>query len=683
MFDEQINQINNFYRQRLKSLGRFISLEQLNNIALHPALLKYINAEVDFLIFEDRNKLLKNSAFDYSGEKTLYYFSLISDEIKKNKKFTFEFISKLINHAVAFNVHYLCRPNWTLAKFIFEDSSNKTTEELAYLLNYAYFYPLLTRVLIKYFKKKKIGSIDVNDFNELLRKIDGIAVEDGKDSIVKNAINSMNEFLGMDGGNPKPIVVKMLKYFLMEKGLTRYYDLLASNFPDEETTVSEEELLTLFELKAEHWDKAEITGEEAQEEVETSDIIENEKLYETKEKSEEEISVPDEEPEVAEKEIVESANIEKEEPVELPDAPAGHSEFPLTEKELQASGDIEPMDLGGEDKKERSYDDYETNNFETNELPEGENIVTEETSPDVGEDSEKISVLIESESGNETGAVIKEEPAEGNSDDLKDETAKGDITENKEETITEGFKTTENIEENNYEGKAIDDSVSEVTEDTEEPEKEMPEVEEKIYEEPVTEKLEEDESEQQEINDELEELEIIEEEITDEEITLENIEEEEIEENENNDEIKADSNDKIPVTEEEEIPSLFPEDSESKGEEDKDELPEVESEIGMDENTVTDEAEVEKEESKDTRPTNYGIDLTRLLQNKNTAKVIEEIFDYDMEEFSLAIDIISEAGNEEEAMEKLKEVFEKYNIEAASREGQLFKKIISDYFKSN
>ena len=61
MFEREIQFIYDFSHNKIKSLGSFITFSQLKSTELHPAILQYISAEIDFYIFEDRQKLLKDS----------------------------------------------------------------------------------------------------------------------------------------------------------------------------------------------------------------------------------------------------------------------------------------------------------------------------------------------------------------------------------------------------------------------------------------------------------------------------------------------------------------------------------------------------------------------------------------------------------------------------------------------
>jgi hypothetical protein len=154
MFEREIQFIYDFNYNKVKKLGSFITYEQLQHSDIHPAILQYISGEIDFLIFEDRQKLLRDSLFDYSGEEISNHFSKISEEIKKTKRFSQNYIEKLILHATSFTLHYISRPNWSLLKFIFDDEKSKSTLEVKQLFNYFYYYSFLKKVLVSFFDKK-------------------------------------------------------------------------------------------------------------------------------------------------------------------------------------------------------------------------------------------------------------------------------------------------------------------------------------------------------------------------------------------------------------------------------------------------------------------------------------------------------------------------------------------------
>jgi len=119
MFENEIKFISDFTLNKVKELGSFITIDKLMSIDIHPAIKKYVEGEIDYLIYEDRKKLIENSLFDYSGKEISNYFDLIGTEIKKTKKISFEDIKNIILQAVSFNANYVVRPKWSLSKLIF------------------------------------------------------------------------------------------------------------------------------------------------------------------------------------------------------------------------------------------------------------------------------------------------------------------------------------------------------------------------------------------------------------------------------------------------------------------------------------------------------------------------------------------------------------------------------------
>jgi hypothetical protein len=150
MFEKEIKFIVDFSLNKVKTLGSFFSFEKLLATDVHPAILHYISAEIDFLIFEDRKNLIQNSVFDYSGPEIANYFNLIGQEVKKTRRISVDDIKKLITQAVSFNVNYIARPKWSLTKLIFNESEMKPIEEVKLSLSYVFYYDYFKNILLSY-----------------------------------------------------------------------------------------------------------------------------------------------------------------------------------------------------------------------------------------------------------------------------------------------------------------------------------------------------------------------------------------------------------------------------------------------------------------------------------------------------------------------------------------------------
>jgi len=247
MLEKEIKFIYDFNINLIKQLGIYFTIEDLKRNDIHPAIFKYLSAEIDYQIFEDRRNLLKNSAFDYSGEKINEYFSYISDEIKKTKRFFHKDISDLLLQAISFNTNLLTHPKETLLKFIFDSSDIKSIPEIKQSLNYLYYYQYLRQIILSYFSQKKLISINKTEFEKLLNKIDTLGFETRLNEILTIAVTSMSDFFNI-GVSPKDsIPLISFEQYLYEKHLTAHIKKLKEKFSgDNKLRYSSKKILSVI-----------------------------------------------------------------------------------------------------------------------------------------------------------------------------------------------------------------------------------------------------------------------------------------------------------------------------------------------------------------------------------------------------------------------------------------------------
>jgi hypothetical protein len=246
MFEKEIKFIVDFSLNKVKNLGSFFPYEKLLSTDIHPAILHYISAEIDFLIFEDRKKLIQNSVFDYSGPEIAKYFSLIGDEVKKTRKISVEDIKKLITQAVSFYVNFVARPKWSLTKLIFNESDLKPIEEIKLSLNYVYYYEYIKNILLSYLNRKKSVSLTLIEFEVLLNKIDKELFSAQSNKLIDNALFSIADFMNI-GSSSNYVPVQSVEVFFKERNLIEYLFRLRRALPiDSKQKCSVEELRSII-----------------------------------------------------------------------------------------------------------------------------------------------------------------------------------------------------------------------------------------------------------------------------------------------------------------------------------------------------------------------------------------------------------------------------------------------------
>lgn len=234
MFQTEIKFITDFTLNHVKKLGAFFTFERLLETNIHPAIKQYLNAEFDFLIYEDRQKLIQGSLFDYSGPKIHHHFSLIAEEIKKTKRVSYEDIKILISRAVSFNLSYILKPNWSLQKLIFGDKKNIVVNELEMVLNYLYYFDYFKNVFKAYLSKRNITSLSATEFELILNKIDRELFSAHFEKLVDNSLYSIADFFSIGGLTKRNLSVESVEIFLKEKNLIDHLLKLKRAIPDPE-----------------------------------------------------------------------------------------------------------------------------------------------------------------------------------------------------------------------------------------------------------------------------------------------------------------------------------------------------------------------------------------------------------------------------------------------------------------
>jgi len=219
MFEREIRFITDITLNNIKRLGTFFTLESLEKAKVHPAIIQYISAELDYLIYLDRQRLLQKSLFDYSGAEINKHFFAISAEIKKNKLIPFEEIRRLVQQAVNFNVHYLLRSHWTLKKYIYDNEEYRSAEELQLFLNYTYFYDYYKQYILTYVERRQLLSLAANEFSERIQLLSKELQRTQLDVLIESSLLVIAEFLNMGEANKTRLSIGMVETFLKDKEL--------------------------------------------------------------------------------------------------------------------------------------------------------------------------------------------------------------------------------------------------------------------------------------------------------------------------------------------------------------------------------------------------------------------------------------------------------------------------------
>ena len=601
MFEKEIEFIYNYYLNKIEKLNSFVTFDQLASADLHPALLQYVSAEIDYLIFEDRQKLLKESLFDYSGDKINDHFNQISEEIKLTKKFSKEYVSKLLLHATSFNVNYVVRPNWSLLQFIFENEDEKHVSEVKQILNYLYYYPYYKRILVNFFNQKHLYKISEDEMINVLDKIDKINVENNFEEIINESLSNIVDFINIGEIGNNRISKNVIEYFLIDKNFTEPSKIL-----EERLTGSSDD-----KFKIEEYKEIILSLQDVEDEQVSQSDEEEDQIIEVSDEVEEEIS--------SQEEISIDENVLEDDDPHVND---NHESETEDEKSPQVESDvaaeIDSKELIDPDEFEPPEFDEDPRVGDTDLQEIYDMVVEEEEIEDIelnGDDGERLNISDDED----VDSYLKE------LDELEE------LIETSDEKDNDEVNNSESLTDDDYVIQGSSVSLSADNIDDYEPFESVEKA---------------DESEAQEITE-----------------LIESVDEFEIPEDE---ELIEETNEveSVSIIEEPVQENLSFEETE-------------ESDIQNDEKEIKDEPESEIPKPQVVK---RDIDLGELLKNKKISKIIENVFDYDMDEFTLTIEKISQCSSEEEALLIIDDIAHGSFLDESSREIKNFKKIISDIF---
>ena len=590
MFEREIKFIYDFNLNKVNRLGPYFTFEQLLASDIHPAILQYISAEIDYLIYEDRQKLLKNSLFDYSGEKISFLFNQISEEAKKSKRFAQEYIAKLILHASSFTVNYLVRPKWTLTKFVFDEENHKSTNDIKQILNYVYYYKYVNKILVSYINSKKILSMNAQEFEELLNKADKLGVETYLPAILSNALKSMAEFFNIGEIQKTKIPLSAVEMYLEEKELIKHLQKVSETFTDDEGAK-----FNLSDFQK----------------VFNSVVIEKEELM-----IEPEITQKFETKEAEEKKIIEV---------------------------------FEPVDEGKEEQEEELEQDYD----KEVELEQEEKQNQEQEEDQEQEEKQKENDEQEIEIRG-MGGSLEDKTAEESEDEIVISLpVKLRININEGNRIERIIETPEKLDEKE-EGLDKNEEEAEETDDDKETSKEFQFDDELNL---ARKEFKEENPDNESFLRSLRDPDNIE------RIPGKNsgeIEQQEFKFDEKKFKTNYESDENISQVE-----KLKTEDESEKA-------------IFKKRNIAEDRVPGKKEETDE----NSKMELAEILEHKDMTKIIEVIFDYDIEDFASLLDEISNCRNLDDANLVINQTLAERHISRSSKEAEAFKSIISEYFSN-
>jgi hypothetical protein len=172
MFEQQIEETISVITRNTIGEASSITLKAILSSDISPSIKNYFDLDVKQWMREEHDRLLSSPHFDYSDETIRAMFDDIKHQSKPMIRFTREEFDIILDQAVKLQFNYICRPQWTLSKFVFGEkelvSSDSISEALEYFVDYDYY----SVIIAQYLSSKRYSTMHRDRFEELVTIID-------------------------------------------------------------------------------------------------------------------------------------------------------------------------------------------------------------------------------------------------------------------------------------------------------------------------------------------------------------------------------------------------------------------------------------------------------------------------------------------------------------------------------
>jgi hypothetical protein len=183
MFKEKIRQISKDITKNLSTEKDSFNYYNISELNIDEYVINFIQAEINWWIFEDRIVRKCNKSFDFNGLDNIEINNEIDDIYRMKAKISIKEIEHLIEKAVILRANYLIRPKNTLLTFCFVNDAFQSIEILKSKLSFFDDYSYLISELGNWLKNKEQNSnITKHEFdrkiteieNDYIKELDGI-----------------------------------------------------------------------------------------------------------------------------------------------------------------------------------------------------------------------------------------------------------------------------------------------------------------------------------------------------------------------------------------------------------------------------------------------------------------------------------------------------------------------------
>jgi len=226
-----------------------ISLKTVLDAAIPKGIKTYFQAEALSWFEHDLSSSRRFTRIDKTAPEMQHLATSFLVPLTAAYVFTREEFLETLENAILFLENYLCRPQWTLHNFVFEEPSPVTRDVLLAKLRYFTDYAYLPRLIEQIVRRRNLTEIEPGAFQELLARIDEEVVRQHTARELGMLLKPIFEFLNFANSSPdQAIPVKTVLLFFEDKKMPFHREYIDSICHiRNQTTITHESLLGMVD----------------------------------------------------------------------------------------------------------------------------------------------------------------------------------------------------------------------------------------------------------------------------------------------------------------------------------------------------------------------------------------------------------------------------------------------------
>ena len=195
MFEKETEQLIASIRQTTIGDAKAIGLREIFESNIPANVKVFFRAEVEGTLNAELRLDLRSAKFNYNLPEVVMLQEQTNALLIHNFVFSKIDFEATLDKCVHFLLNYLCRPQWTLNSFLFEESARASSRQILMKLRYCRDYAYFPDILRSYIQQRGLGEMTLEEGRNLIARIDAEVVKNHSSAELARMTQSLDYFV--------------------------------------------------------------------------------------------------------------------------------------------------------------------------------------------------------------------------------------------------------------------------------------------------------------------------------------------------------------------------------------------------------------------------------------------------------------------------------------------------------